>query len=120
MTGASDFRALETTNRRQTILLVASMMAILATLGFGLDVWAGAIRFRYGHIVGFPILTCFAIGFGSVQAVVSYFGGAGLVLLSVHAQTLTPDTVQHQQVLNVISEMAIAARLPVPRAYIMD
>ena len=120
MAAASDFRALETTNRRETVMLVAVMILILAALGFGLDVWSGAIRISQGQVYGFPILTIFALIFGGVQAIVSFYAGAQLVLLSVHARTLTPDTLQHQQVLDVINEMAIAAQMPVPRAYIMD
>jgi heat shock protein HtpX len=120
MAAASDFRALETTNRRETVMLVAVMILILTALGFGLDVWSGSIRISQGQVYGFPILTIFALIFGGVQALVSFYGGAQLVLLSVHAKTLAPDTLQHQQVLNVINEMAIAAQLPVPRAYIMD
>ena len=120
MAAASDFRALETTNRRETVMLVAVMIVILAVLGFGLDVWSGAIRISQGQVYGFPILTIFALIFGGVQAIVSFYGGAQLVLLSVHARTLTPDTLQHQQVLDVINEMAIAAQMPVPRAYIMQ
>ncbi|MGO9453307.1 MAG: M48 family metallopeptidase [Candidatus Binataceae bacterium] len=120
MAAATDFRALEATNRRETIVLVASMMAILAALGFGLDLWIGAIRIADGHVYGFPLLTIFALIFGGMQALISYYGGAGLVLLSVHARPLKPDTTEHQTVLDVINEMALASRLPVPRAYVID
>ena len=58
-----------------------------------------------------------ALIFASVQSMVSYFAGAPLILGSVHGQPLTPDTPKHQMVLNVIQEMAVAARLPVPKAY---
>jgi heat shock protein HtpX len=51
---------------------------------------------------------------------VSYYSGASLVLLSVHARPLTPDTQKHQLVLDVINEMATAARMPVPKPYIID
>src|SRR5215467_1526261 len=120
MTAASDFRALEAANRRESAVLVAAMIAILAALGFGLDVWAGSIRIADGSLNGFPLLTIFALIFAAVQAVISFYGGAGLVLLSVHARPLTPDTIQHQRVLDTINEMAIAARMPPPRAYLMD
>ncbi len=120
MAAASDFRAMEAANRRETVVLVAVMIAILAALGFGLDLWAGSIRIYSGHVSGFPILTIFALIFGGMQALVSFYGGARLVLLSVHARPLTPDSVRHQQVLDVINEMAIAARMPPPRPYLMD
>jgi heat shock protein HtpX len=120
MAAASDFRALEAANRRQTVILIAVMVAILAALGFAMDVWVGAIRFYGGAPAGFPVLTIVALAFGGTQALVSFYGGASLVLMSVHARPLTPDTVQHQTVLDVIREMAIAARMPTPRAYIID
>lgn len=117
---ASDFRALEATNRRQTVILVAVFIVLFAILGFGLDYLARNIYFADGHMIGFPILTVFAIIFASIQSVFSFYGGASLVLLSVHARELKPDTIEQQTVLNVINEMAIAARMPVPKAYIMD
>lgn len=120
MTAASDFRALEATNRRETAVLVAAMIAILAALGFGLDVWSGSIRIADGGLSGFPLLTIFALIFGAVQALISFYGGTRLVLLSVHAHPLTADTIQHQRVLDTINEMAIAARMPAPRAYLME
>jgi heat shock protein HtpX len=118
--GASNFRALEATNRRQTVVLVAVFFVVLTALGVGLDFLANDFTIVDGRLVGFPVLTVAAICFATFQAMTSYYGGASLVLLSVHARVLTPDTLQHQAVLDVIREMAIAAQMPVPRAYIMD
>ncbi|MGC1676965.1 MAG: M48 family metallopeptidase [Candidatus Binataceae bacterium] len=117
---STDFRALETTNRRETAVLVIVMMGLLVVLGFALDVWAGSVAIVNGQIVGFPVLTVAALVFGAVQALISYYGGARLVLMSVHARPLAPDSIEHKTVLDVISEMAIAARLPVPAAYMID
>jgi heat shock protein HtpX len=117
---STDFRALETTNRRETVILVIVMMALLVALGFALDVWAGSVAIVNGQIVGFPVLTVAALVFGAVQALTSYYGGASLVLMSVHARPLAPDSIEQKTVLDVISEMAIAARLPVPAAYVID
>ncbi|HEY6418572.1 MAG TPA: M48 family metallopeptidase [Candidatus Binataceae bacterium] len=118
--GASDFRALEATNRRETVLLVIVFTIIVAALGFGLDFLAGDFAIVDGQVVGFPVLAVAAIILATIQALVSFYGGASLVLLSVHARELTPDTVRHQAVLDVIREMALAARMPVPKAYVMD
>ncbi len=115
-----DFRALESVNRRQTGILVAVMLMLLVVLGFLLDLWIGAFAIVNGHLAGFPVLTCAALAFGSVQALISYYGGASLVLMSVHARPLDPDSVQHQTVLDVINEMSIASRLPVPKAYVIE
>lgn len=120
MAGATDFRALEATNRRRTVLLVSFLMALAVVLGFLLDLWAGDLRFINGHVVGFPVLAVAALCFGSFGALASFYGGASLVLASVHARPLEPDSLEHQTVLNVIREMALAARMPVPKAYVMD
>lgn len=120
MAASTDFRALETTNRRETAILVVVIITLLILLGFGLDVWAGSIAIVNGQFVGFPVLTVAALVFGVVQALTSYYGGASLVLMSVHAVPLAPDSIEHKTVLDVISEMAIASRLPVPAAYVID
>src|SRR5262249_45769010 len=89
--------------------------------GFGLDLMTGDFQFdSAGHLVGFPVLSIAALCFGGVQSLVSFYGGANLVLLSVHARKLEPDTAQHQVVLDVINEMSLAARMPAPTPYIMD
>ncbi len=73
-----------------------------------------ALAIVNGRLVGFPVLTVAALAFGIVQSLTSFYGGASLVLISVHAHPLSPDSIEHQMVLDVISEMALASRLPVP------
>ena len=107
----TDFWALERGNRRQTALLVAVFIALFATLGCGLDFVIGDLQVIQGRLVGFPGLTLAALIIGSIQSLVSYYGGASLVLLSVHARELTPDTPKHQMVLDVVREMALAAQM---------
>jgi heat shock protein HtpX len=120
MAAVSDFRALELENRHRTVVLVAVFVVLIAALGVGLDFLFGDLRVINGQVVGFPFLTILAIAFGAFQSVISFYGGTKLILLSVHARELTPDTPKHQMVLDVVREMAIAARMPVPRAYVMD
>jgi heat shock protein HtpX len=119
MAGATDFRALEARNRRETIVLVAVFVAIFAVLGAGLDFISGDIRVINGQFYGFPLLTLCALLYAGVHSLVSFYGGAPLILASVHASALTADTPKHQMVLDVIQEMALAARMPVPKAYVM-
>jgi heat shock protein HtpX len=118
--GHADFRELERSNRRQTKLLVVVFLVLFCALGFGLDILVGALRIVDGRLVGFPLLTIAALIIGSVQALLSYYGGAALVLMSAHARQLMPDSPKHQVVLDVVREMALAARMPVPRAYVID
>src|SRR5271163_3140336 len=103
---ASNFRALEATNRRETVVLVVAFMLLLGALGLGLDVAARDIAIVNGQFVGFPVLTIAALIFAGAQSMVSYYSGASLVLLSVHARELTADTPKHQVVLDVINEIA--------------
>src|SRR5258708_24568788 len=117
---ASNFRTLETTNRRETAVLVVAFMLLLGALGLGLDIAAHDVAIVDRHLVGFPVLTIAALAFAGVQSIVSYYSGASLVLLSVHGRPLSADTPKQQMVLDVINEMATAARMPVPKPYIID
>ncbi|MBV8358418.1 MAG: M48 family metallopeptidase [Deltaproteobacteria bacterium] len=116
----ADFRELERRNRTQTAALVIIFIVLFCALGLGLDFVIGAVRLRNGHLAGFPILTIVALIIGSVQSLISYYGGAALVLASAHARQLMPDSPKHQMVLNVVQEMALASRMPAPRAYVID
>ena len=114
------FRELEHKNRRETVLLVVVFLILFTTLGCGLDFVFGNLRVIDGRITGVPILAIIALIIGSIQSLLSYFGGAALVLASVHARPLLPDSPKEQTVLDVVDEMALAARMPVPRAYLID
>lgn len=114
------FWELERKNRRETALLVVVFILLFTALGCGLDFVFGNLRIIDGQIMGAPLLTIIALVIGSIQSVLSYFGGAALVLASVHARPLVPDSPKEQTVLDVVGEMALAARMPMPRAYIID
>lgn len=114
------FWELERKNRRETALLVLVFIMLFTALGCGLDFIFGNLRIIDGQITGAPLLTVIALVIGSIQSLLSYFGGAALVLASVHARPLLPDSPKEQTVLDVVGEMALAARMPAPRAYIID
>jgi heat shock protein HtpX len=116
----ADFRELERRNRNQTVALVIVFLALFCALGLGLDFLIGAVRLRDGQMAGLPILTITALIVGSIQSLLSYYGGAALVLASAHARPLPPDSPKHQMVLDVVQEMALASRMPAPSAYIID
>ena len=116
----ADFRELERRNRRQTVTLVFVFVVLFCALGLGLDFVIGGLRLSDGHLVGFPFLTILALIIGCVQSLVSYYGGAALVLTSAHARKLSPDSPKHQMVLDVVQEMSLASRMPAPRAYLID
>jgi heat shock protein HtpX len=117
MPAGSDFRALEASNRRDTVVLIGAFMLLFLLLGCGFDFFAGTLQIHNGHLSGAPVFMVIALIFASVQSMISYFAGAPLILLSVHAQPLAGDSPKHQMVLDVIQEIALASRLPVPKAY---
>src|SRR5271156_918210 len=116
----TDFWQLERRNRRETAMLVVVFVALFTALGCGLDFVFHNLAIAGGSLTGFPLLTLIALGFGIFQSLLSYYGGASLVLASVQARELAADSPQHQMVLDVVREMALAARMPVPKAYLMN
>ncbi|MCM3878732.1 MAG: M48 family metallopeptidase [Vicinamibacterales bacterium] len=101
---------------------MAVFVAFVAFLGYGFD------RFYLGAgTMPFPIGTVFALGFGSVSAVSSYYAGDRAVLLSTGAVALDEaaaagsddDRLKLQQLQNVVDEMSIAAGLPRPKVYVV-
>jgi heat shock protein HtpX len=119
MAAASDFRALQRQNSRRTVALVAVFITLFTALGFGLDFAFGLIGYQDGQFAGLPLITPIAFVASAVQSVVSYYRGSSIVLFSMGARPLYPIKPEEEMCRNVIREMAIAARLPEPKAYVM-
>jgi heat shock protein HtpX len=125
-TETDSFWALERANRRRVARLVASQVLVFAALGLGFDLAMGAVRFAAGRPTGFPWCTAAGLIFGIVQSMRTYYGGPGMVLGAVGAFPVEGDepedkVVQVDKVLiDVTREMALAARLPAPRLYMID
>ena len=110
------FYSEESANRRNSFLLAVLVIAFLAALGF---VIGFSIGYGSGDEVAFGIVAlCIAVGIGTVSALFSYYGGDKLVLSSSHAQEISAE--QAPALYNVVSEMAIAAGVPMPRVYIIN
>jgi heat shock protein HtpX len=99
-------------NRRNSILLAVAVIALLAVLGLAIG-WAvtGDPRAALPSMAG-------AIALGLIASLVSYYAGDSLVLSISGAKEVTAQT--HPQLMNVVSEMAIAANVPPPRVYLID
>jgi heat shock protein HtpX len=117
---ANDFWALEHANRRRAALLVAAQVLIFAALGLGFDLVFSTIGFAAGRLSGFPYFTATGLIFGVTQSMRSYYGGPGMVLGSVGAFPLSGDEPNNKVLIDVTHEMALAARLPEPRLYMID
>jgi heat shock protein HtpX len=99
-------------NRRNSFLMAAFVVAILAVLGF-------AIGFAvFGDPAGGVGLLVAAVVLGTVSGLFTYFAGDSLVLAVSGAREV--DESQAPQLLNVVREMAIAANVPMPKVYVVD
>jgi len=112
----STFYSEEAANRRNSFLLALLVIAVLGVFGF-------VIGYSIGYANGDPVLwaigaVTIAVAFGLLSALGSYYGGDQLVLASSHAQEVGPE--QAPQLFNVVSEMATAAGVPMPKVYIID
>src|SRR6266545_2420185 len=99
-------------NRRNSWILVFVVAMVLAALGAAIGYASG---FGWGGVV-------VALIVASVMSVGSYFGGDQLVLLSSGAKEVPvaapPD--EYKQLVNVVTEMAIAGGVPMPKVYVID
>ena len=114
------FREFERVSRRRTLALVAKLILVLAALGLGFDFIFHNLRFRDGRLFGFPWFAATAILFGSVRALRANFSGADLVMRAMGARPIVTDDPKNSVVINVVREMALAARIPAPRIEVID
>lgn len=99
-------------NRRNSVLLVLVIIAILAGLGF-------SIGYAFsGEPSGAVTVTGLAVLFAAVTSVGAYFGGDRLVLAASGAKPVDEQTAP--QLLNVVRELSIAANIPMPKVYLID
>ncbi|MBI2782433.1 MAG: zinc metalloprotease HtpX [Chloroflexi bacterium] len=106
------FFAQQAANKRNSIVLVLAVTALLAVLGFTIGYGTT------GYVEGAYGVTTIAIVIAMLMSVGSYFAGDKLVLASSGAKEVTQQSAP--QLMNVVKEMAIAANVPMPHVYIID
>ena len=99
-------------NRRNSVLLALTVIAVLGLLGMVIGI---AVTRALGAAVPAAAL---AIGIGVVASVIAYYAGDSLVLTVSGAKEVTER--DQPQLLNVIQEIALAANVPMPRVYLID
>src|SRR5208337_1460888 len=121
MAGESgSFWRLERVNRRRTAELVVKLILAFAVFGLGLDFLFHNLRFSDGRLSGIPWITETAMLLAVVQALRANFAGADLVLGALGAHPIGSDDPKNQAVIDVVHEMALAARIPEPRVEVID
>jgi len=112
-------------NRRDTWLLIAGFVALLAFIGFGFDLFilgAASVVHPGGVPLPLPVAASGAALFGIGTAWVGYRYGDRAVLASSFARPVEPEdaSASVKQLMNVVAEMAIAPGQPMPRVYLID
>ena len=96
---------------------MAAFVALFGGLGLGLDIGVNGYLDEGG--VPLPLISFVTLGFASALSAVSWFGGAEIVLTTLQAEPLDPTDDEHRQLRNIVTEMALAAGLPMPRVYVI-
>jgi heat shock protein HtpX len=95
-------------NRRRSLFLV-----------FGLATLLGAFGSALGALYGDPAIgLVVAIVVAVVLSIVTWYGGSSMTLAASSARPADPQ--RDQVLLNVVSEMAIAAGMPEPEVYVIE
>jgi heat shock protein HtpX len=103
-------------NKRLTFFVMLAFVCFLGVIGLGFDFfYLGTVH----EDLFLPLGTFTAVAFGSGSALWSLRGGARAVLNSSGAVPADPTNPAHQQLLNVVEEMAIASGLPRPSVYVI-
>ena len=110
-------------NRRTTWLLIGVFVLFLAFLGFGFDLFVlgydASRPVRRGE-VPIPLAATLATVFGGVSSWFGYRYGDRAVLAGSGARPVRPDDPNSRVLMNVVTEMAIASGLPMPKVYVLD
>jgi heat shock protein HtpX len=99
-------------NRRNSLLMAAFVVALLALLGFTIGYAVS------GSVEGAVAVTGLAALLGGASGAFTYFAGDSLVLAVSRAREV--DETQAPRLMNVVRELAIAANIPMPKVYVID
>lgn len=106
------FRDRISVNKRNSLLLIAIFIAFVAVFGYVIGyAW---LADPAGALFGLAL----AIVVGTIFGLVTYYGGARMVLGASSAREVTHG--EAPVLYNVVEEMALAGGLPMPKVYIID
>lgn len=94
-------------NIRKTWVLMGTFLVLVIALGYAASYYFGS-----------PLILYAAVGFALVMNITSYWYSDKLVLRMTGAKPADP--VLHQDLINIVENLAITAGLPMPRVYVVD
>lgn len=112
----TDIYSQQKQNRRLTIILIAAFFIILAVMGYAID----SYTFGTLEVAHLPVATIIAMSLAGINGFVAYFYGDSVVLFSLRAQPIQFENPLHKKLHNVVTEMAIASGLPMPKIYVIQ
>lgn len=99
-------------NRRKSVLLVLIVIGLMAAVGFVIGFFIiGSVGGGYAGI-GIAVVIAMLI------SLVTYYSGDSLILAASGAREVKPQDAP--QLMNVITELALAAGIPPPKVYLID
>lgn len=102
-------------NRRITALLMLGFFIFVILIGLSVDVYTyGTVDFTRP-----PVATLIAVSFAGINGFTSYYYGSSLVVRSLGAIEPSFDDPSHKRLHNIVTEMALASGLPMPKIYII-
>ena len=106
------FRDRISVNKRNSLLLITVFIAFVAVFGYVIGfAWLGdPTGALFGLVLAFIV--------GTISGLVTYYGGARMVLGASSAREVTHE--EAPVLYNVVEEMALAGGLPMPKVYIID
>lgn len=111
-----DIYSLQRRNRKITIALMICFILLVGLLGYAIDLYS----FGTFDMTGVPVATIIALSLAGINGFASYFYGDRIVLSSLHAESLIFDNPSHKRLHNIVTEMALASGLPLPRIYVIQ
>lgn len=112
------FHNLIAKNKRNSLLLILLMIfltvALAETIGIALSMYAG-VELTIPFVL---IIAAIAIAITSAASIWAYFGGSNTILSLANANEITHD--DDPQLFNVVSELCLAANLPMPKVYLIN
>lgn len=97
-------------NKRNSIFLILIFICIILGIGWAVQVWEGQTA-GYGIIFIAVFISLFS-------ALIGYYGGASIALMTNRAQEITQE--QNQYLYRMVENLTIASGMPMPKIHIID
>ena len=114
---AVDFTARQSRNRRASLFLLVVFFLFFLLIGYSVD-FLYLDAFAPGG-PPLPVATITALALAAVISLLSYYQGSELILGSLGAERLDLSLPEQRELQNIVTEMALASGLPMPRTYVI-